>query len=203
MQCRYAVACVHSAPSLSSQGVSLIINAQQSSIDCQVLLIMMYVHVTSQIPMPTAQCCSSRTWIGRSWHHQLVVNGSRRHPEDALAYFYLIWKFICSHLFKIGRSGGWNFDRVCSQDLLDIRGVHRDLWVSEHWTNAYNQKSTALTYPCSPHNLDILTDPNDQDALLPERVLVVFVSNLGVGEWSILGFELGREFGKVAFSGSG
>lgn len=54
------------------------------------------------------------------------------------------------------------------------------------------------THPCPPHDFDLLADPNDQYELLPERVLVVVVLDLDVGERGSLRLKGSSELGQVA-----
>ena len=64
-------------------------------------------------------------------------------------------------------------------------------------------RSAGETHLCPPHHLDILSDPDDQDELFPDRVLVVVVRHLGVRKRSTLGLEVASEVCEVSSAGFG
>ena len=60
-----------------------------------------------------------------------------------------------------------------------------------------------MIHLCSAHDLDLLSDPDHQNELFPDRVLVIVVGHLGVCKRCALGLEMAREVGQVAGTGLG
>lgn len=96
-----------------------------------------------------------------------------------------------TYLLQVAGGRSVYLERVGCHHLLDISSVDRDLSVSYFGSpvNIMGSIESPKTNLCPPHDLDFLSNPDDQNELLPERVLIVVVLDLDVGERSPLGLK--------------